>query len=510
MSIDKESLDAEPSVTKRLLVESDPHQARVAVLENERLTEIHMERRKNRSVVGNVYKGRVSRILPGMQAAFVDVGLARDAFLYVGDVRDAISDQDELADADPQTKEFPPLELRPIEKLLSEGQELIVQVVKAPLPNKGARITTEITLPGRYAVFVPTVDNLGISRRITDLEERERLRQVLERALPPDGGLIVRTAGEGKEEKDFVVDIDYLRGCWKLIQSSATKKLAPSLLHEDQELVLRAVRDRFTDDFSELLVDGTEAYERIVEFAGEVAPWLLDRIRLFEDEGSLFVQLGIEREIDTALKSKVWLKSGGYIVVNPTEALVAIDVNTGRFVGQKNLEATVLQTNLEAVEEIVRQIRLRDLSGIIVVDLIDMSEAEHREEVFAVLQRELRRDRAKHQVLSLSDFGLVEITRKRSRENLSRILTRPCPECGGSGRILSLSTICLKLRREILARGNEIGDRKLIVQVHPEVSWILETDHHDILEELREALGEQLAIESDEGLHHEQYKITEV
>jgi ribonuclease G len=444
-----------------------------------------------------------------MQAAFVDIGLTRDAFLYVGDVRDAISDQDELADADPQTMEFPPAEFKPIEKLLTEGQQLIVQVVKAPLPNKGARITTEITLPGRYVVFVPTVENLGISRRIADPEERERLRSILEEIATSDGGLIVRTAGEGRERADFISDLGYLCACWRQVQSVASEKSAPCLLHEDQDLVLRAVRDRFTDDFDELLVDGTETYERIVEFAADVAPWLEDRAKLFEDEGSLFDQLGIEREIDAALKSKVWLKSGGYIVINPTEALVAIDVNTGRFVGQKNLEATVLQTNLEAVEEIVRQIRLRDLSGIIVVDLIDMAEAQSRELVFAALQRALRRDRAKHQVLSLSDFGLVEITRKRSRENLSRILTRPCPECGGSGRILSLSTICLKLRREILARGNRLGDRKLIVQVHPEVLWILETDHEDILEELREALGEQLTIEADEGLHHEQYNIIE-
>jgi ribonuclease G len=509
MSIDSES-SAAASIDARLLLESDPHQTRVAVLENDRLTEIHMERRRNRSVVGNVFKGRVSRILPGMQAAFVDIGLARDAFLYVGDVRDAISDLDELADADPQTSEFPSLEMRPIESLLSEGQELIVQVVKAPMPNKGARITTEITLPGRYLVFVPTVANLGISRRIADTEERERLRELLEQMAPSDGGAIVRTAGAGKSAHDFQADLEYLRGVWERIESTARETSAPALLHEDLDLVLRAVRDRFTDDFSELLVDGTEAYERVIEFAGEVMPRQLEKIRLFEDEGSLLAQLGIEREIDAALKSKVWLKSGGYIVINPTEALVAIDVNTGRFVGRKSLEATVLQTNLEAAEEIVRQIRLRDLSGIIVVDFIDMSEAENRERVFATLRQEMRRDRAKHQVLNLSEFGLVEITRKRSRDNLSRILTRPCPECGGSGRILSLSTICLKLRREILARAGQIGDRKLLVQVHPEVSWILETDHRDILEELQDVLGEQLGIESDAGLHHERYNIIEV
>jgi ribonuclease G len=498
------------TVTKRLLVESDPHQTRVAVLENDRLTEIHMERLRKRSVVGNVYKGRISRILPGMQAAFVDIGLVRDAFLYVGDVRDAISDQDELADADPQTRDFPPLEQKPIESLLHEGQEIVVQVVKAPLPNKGARITTEITLPGRYVVLVPTVRNIGISRRIVDTEERERLREILERTLPAEGGIIVRTAGEGKGEQEFTTDLEFLRSRWENIQSASLESSAPELLHEDQDLVLRAVRDRFTDDFSELMVDGTEAYERIVEFAGVVAPWLSDRIRLCENEGLLFTQLGIDREIDAALKSKVWLKSGGYIVINPTEALVAIDVNTGRFIGKKTLEETVLQTNLEAVEEIARQIRLRDLSGIIVVDLIDMAEIENRERVFSLLQQELGRDRAKHQVLSVSDFGLVEITRKRSRENLSRILTRPCPECGGSGRILSATTICLKLRREILSRGGELADRKLVVRVHPEVLWTLEADHHDVLEELREALGEQLSLEADESLQHEKYTVTEV
>jgi ribonuclease G len=513
MSIAEDPQKAPPSappVHSRLLVESDPHQTRVAVFENDRLTEIHLERSRNRGVVGNIYKGRVSRILPGMQAAFVDVGLARDAFLYVGDVRDAIADLDELADADPQSKEFPPPEVRPIEKILEEGQELVVQVVKAPLPNKGARITTEITLPGRYIVFVPTVDNLGVSRRIQETEERERLREMLTAIAPPDGGLIVRTAGEGKGAEDFEGDLTYLRSRWEKIQQQASSSPAPSLLHQDLDLALRTVRDRLTDDFAELVVEGTEAYERIVEFAKELAPPMLEKIRLFEAEGSLFSQLGIEREIDAALKSKVWLKSGGYIVINPTEALVAIDVNTGRFVGESNLEATVLQTNLEAVDEIVRQIRLRDLSGIIVIDLIDMSDPEHRQQVFDALQRELQKDRAKHQVLSLSDFGLVEITRKRSRDNLSRILTRPCPECGGSGRILSLSTICLKLRRELLARADRLGDRKLVVGVHPEVSRTLERDHHDILEELTDAFGDQLAIESDSGLQHERYKIVEV
>lgn len=498
--------------SQRLLIESDRHQTRVAVLEEGRLTEIHLERNRSRSVVGNVYKGKVSRILPGMHAAFVDIGLVRDAFLFAGDVRDvreALSALDELADADPQTQEFPPVVVPPIEELLKVGQELVVQVVKAPLPNKGARITTEVTLPGRYLVYAPTVGNHGISRRIQDSDERERLREILGTMNSNGSGLIVRTAGEGKAIEDFVEDLNELRDRWRDIEKGSMTCCAPTLLHGEDGLALRIVRDRFTRSIEELLVDGTEAYDEIVSFTAERAPWLSDRVRLWNEEGMLFEELGIEREIEAALSSKVWLSSGGYIVINPTEALVAIDVNTGRFVGRKDLESTVLQTNLEAVEEIVRQIRLRDLSGIIVVDLIDMAEEENRARVFEALQRQLAKDRAKHQVLSLSEFGLVEITRKRSRENLSRLLTRPCPTCSGSGRIKSLPTIVLKLRREILARANHLGDRRLVVEVHPEVLQSLKSEQHDILSELEEALGEQLAFQTAPTLHREDYTISE-
>jgi ribonuclease G len=393
--------------------------------------------------------------------------------------------------------------------MLTAGQELIVQVVKAPLPNKGARISTEVTLPGRYLVFVPTVVGNGISRRLQCAEERERLRVILEELAAEDGGLIVRTAGEGKERDDFAQDLTVLRARWQEINARARRVSAPSLLHGEEGLALRFVRDRFTAEVEEILVDGTEIYDQIVSFAQSLGTGLAERVRLWDEEATLFEQLGIEREIDAALRSKVWLRSGGYIVINPTEALVAIDVNTGRFVGGKDLETTVKQTNLEAVEEIVRQIRLRDLSGIIVIDLIDMAEPDNRNEVFAALERELEKDRAKHQVLSLSEFGLVELTRKRSRENLSRLLTRPCPTCEGSGRIRSVSTICLRMRREILARANHLGDRRLVVRVHTDVLRSLESEQHDILAELHEALGEQLVLEADGSLHEEEYHIAE-
>lgn len=501
--------DRQEDTRYRLLVESDRHQTRVAVLEEGRLTEIHLERKKSKSVVGSVFKGRVSRILPGMQAAFVDIGLARDAFLYAGDVREALSAIDDLSDADPQTQEFPPIAVPPIEEMLTAGQELVVQVVKAPLPNKGARITTEITLPGRYLVFVPTVSSNGISRRLQDPDERERLRTLLDDLEADDGGLIVRTAGEGKLREDFEEDLSVLRLKWQEIAERAQTARAPSVLHGEEGLALRFIRDRFTAEIEVVMVDGTEAFDEIVSFIRDLAPGLVDRVRFWNEEGTLFEELGIERAIDAALRSKVWLPSGGYIVINPTEALVAIDVNTGRFVGGKDLETTVMHTNLEAIEEIVRQIRLRDLSGIIVIDLIDMTEPENRETVFSALEKEMKKDRAKHQVLSLSEFGLVEITRKRSRENLSRLLTRRCPTCEGSGRIRSLSTICLRLRREVLVRANRLGDRSLVVSVHSEVLRSLEEEQHEILDELREALGEQLVLETDSTLHHEEYHIAE-
>ncbi len=301
-----------------------------------------------------------------------------------------------------------------------------MQVVKDPLPSKGARISTHITLPGRYLVLLPTVRHFGVSRRIDDDAERERLLGVLGELPLPGGGLIVRTVGEAKGREEFESDLAYLARLWDKVRQRAAKVSAPTLLHQDLDLSLRVVRDLLRQDFTVLWVDGAETYERIVEFLDQVQPALVGKVKLFRQEATLFEQFGIEDQIEAALKSKVWLKSGGYIVINPTEALVAIDVNTGRFVGQSNLEDTVLQTNLEAVQEIVRQIRLRDLGGIIVIDLIDMGEEEHRAQVFASLEAELRKDRAKTKLLNISEFGLVEITRKRSRANLERLLTQPC------------------------------------------------------------------------------------
>lgn len=506
-------MSAEPvpqAPSQKMLVTSDPHETRIAVLEDDRLTEIFVERYRHRGLVGNVYKGRVTRVLPGMQAAFVDIGLERDAFLYVSDVEDGEeSGPIELGEDD---AEAVPREVqRSIDELLKQGQELLVQALKDPLPNKGARITTHVTLPGRYLVLLPTVRHFGVSRRIEEEGERERLLALVQE-IGADGraGLIVRTVGEGRGREEFEADFDYLAKLWGAIQRRGAAA-APALLHQEQDLAVRVVRDLFAHEFSVLWVDGEDTYERIVEFLDQVQPSLIGRVKLYRQEGvDLFERFGIESQIEAALRSKVWLKSGGYIVINPTEALVAIDVNTGRFVGKTNLEETVLKTNLEAVEEIVRQIRLRDLGGIIVLDLIDMNEEEHRWEVFTALEEELRKDRSKTKVLSISEFGLVEITRKRSRTNLERLLTQPCPYCQGSGRIRALETICLNLRRKVLENRELAIEGELLLRVHPDIARALQGDEREVLAELERALGAEILIQADPSLHHERFDIVGV
>jgi ribonuclease G len=531
-------------MTAKMLIESDPHQTRIAVLEDDRLTEIFVERRRHRGMVGNVYKGRVTRVLPGMQAAFVDVGLERDAFLYVSDVAADVEALEEIELGEGENAgggEEPagvaaaapaalssgssggaggagavavpagtPAAVPSIADLLKPGQEIIVQVVKDPLPNKGARISTHVTLPGRYLVLLPTVRHFGVSRRIDDDGERERLLGLLNQLPVAGGGLIVRTVGGGRGPEEFESDLAYLSKLWEKIRQRAGKVSAPTLLHQDLDLALRVVRDLLRQDFTVLWVDGEETYERIVEFLDQVQPALVAKVKLFRQGATLFEQFGIEDQIEAALKSKVWLKSGGYIVINPTEALVAIDVNTGRFVGQRNLEDTVLQTNLEAVQEIVRQIRLRDLGGIIVIDLIDMVEQAHREQVFSSLENEIKKDRARTKLLNISEFGLVEITRKRSRANLERLLTQPCPYCAGRGRIKSLATICLNLRTELLRLRGRMGHGELLLRVHPEIARALQQEERAILDELERSLEVKLLLQSDPELHHERFDVVEV
>jgi ribonuclease G len=504
-----------------MLIESDPHETRIAILEHDRLAEIFIERRQDLGIVGNVYLGRVNRVLPGMQAAFVDIGLERDAFLYVDEVADPLAAFEGLGEVaeppDPDGEDtselFPtrrPLSSeRTIDQLLRPGQEVMVQVLKDALPNKGARVSTQITLPGRSLVLLPDVDHLGVSRRIEDDFERERLRTILEEIQPPGAGLIVRTAGAEADLEEFGADLAYLLDLWRRVRARGESLSPPVLLHRDLDLSLRVVRDHLSEEFGGVWVDGEDTYERVVDFVDQVQPSLLGRVKLHQDS-PLFDSFGVEAEIEAALRTKVWLKSGGYIVIHPTEALVAIDVNTGRYVGRRNLEDTVLTTNLEAVEEIVRQIRLRNLGGILVIDLIDMMDAEHRQRVFDALIAEMAKDRAKHKILEISEFGLVEITRKRSRPSLERLLTQPCPCCRGVGRVKSLSTIGLDLRRQILQQANGLRRRELLLRVHPEVAEALQRHDQPILRELERELEAEILVKSDPTLHHERFDIVEV
>jgi ribonuclease G len=488
-----------------LYLSVNPFETRVALRENERLVTYRIERHRATSVVGNLYKGLVTRVLPGMQAAFLDIGLPKDGFLYVREAGGLLEDFSDL---------FPGQEGEPLEvpasaaigDLLQEGQEVLVQVVKEGIGNKGARLTTYVTLPGRFLVYLPTVSQRGVSRRITDEEERQRLRSIVEE-FPGPGGWIVRTAGEGLEREDLERDREMLIALWEQIHAAAERTRAPSLVHHELSPVLRTVRDLFTDEVAECWIDDVDSYREVLEFLERFDPDLVSRLRLFRRSADLMAAFGVEEELEKALRPKIWLKSGGYLIVSPTEALVAIDVNTGKFVGSTSLEDTAFRINMEAVREIVRQLRLRDLGGIIVIDFIDMEDPGHRRQVYQALAEELRHDPARSQLLPMSDIGLVQLTRKRSRPSLERALSRECPYCHGRGRIKSLATICLEIRRAILELAEHERTETVSVVVHPQISHYLQGSYRDVLRELEEEHGIQVVLKENPLFHQEQFEI---
>jgi ribonuclease G len=492
---------ASPPV-REILIDCSQAETRVALLENGKAAELHLERSRRHASVGDLYLGRVSRVLPGMQAAFVDIGFEKDAFLYVADVRDEWEEEVDVPSGPA---------IASIDDLLKEGQDLLVQIVKEPIGGKGARVSTNISLPGRFLVHTPFSPRIGISRRIEDEAERERLRNDLEALRDGAGGFIARTAAQGRDVAEFRSDRDYLTALWKSIEARARKSRPPAVLHREQDLLLRAVRDLVSEDVAAIRVNDHEAFGRIVEFLNAVEPPLVSRVKWHKNGASFFEEFGVETEIEKALRSKVWLKSGGYLVINPTEALVSIDVNTGKFVGKDNLEETVFAVNLEAAREIVRQIRLRDLGGILVVDFIDMEDEEHRRQLFEAFEAEMRKDRAKTKVLQISEFGLVQITRKRSRASLERSLTQPCPSCGGSGRIKNDLTLVLEIRREILKlSGSLTPGETVIVRVSPEVGKLLREDEKGLIEEIERDLEISVVLREDENLPPARYEIAAV
>jgi ribonuclease G len=510
-------------VGKRIVVNAGVTETRLAVQDGNLLTELYVERADRRSIVGNIYKGVVTNVLPGMQAAFVDIGLAKDAFLYAGDYTANLGQSDpapeapdaeeesadvDVGDAEAEAEAEPRRAVGPIEEMLRKGQEVLVQVSKEPLGTKGARVTSFVSIPGRYIVYMPQARHVGVSRRIHDDAERDRLRAIVNGLPPPPGGFIVRTVAEGKGDEELVADIQFLSRLWSQVQARFEAAKAPSLLHEEMDVTFRVVRDLFSPEVEEFLVDSEAAYEKCLHFATSLVPQLAPRVKRWDKDAPIFEATGIERDIDKALRRRVWLKSGGYIVIDHTEALVAIDVNTGKYVGKRDLEETILKINLEAVTEVVRQIRLRDLGGIIIIDFIDMERFEHRDQVFKALRRVLADDKARTNVLEISELGLVEMTRKRVRQSLQSLFCAPCPTCKGSGVVKSDATLAAEIFRKIQAGAHEGGLREVVVRVHPEMAHHLESTQRDGLERLQALLGRKVVVQGASSYHREQYELT--
>jgi ribonuclease G len=543
-------------MNKEMIVSSNDHETMVAILEDDQIVELFVERERNRGVVGNVYKGRVSKVLPGMQSAFVDIGLERDGFLYVSDVVSTAEQFEQLeaaeaestaataealmqsvaeVSADEQVGATPappepgaPAVSRPdkkptsgerpaagqptIDQLLKEGQEVLIQVVKEPLGTKGARITCHASIPGRFLVFMPTVDHVGVSRKIDSRDERGRLRGIVRQFREQHGftgGVIIRTAAAGRPESDILGDLNDFHQIWQEIRGRVESTKAPSVIYREQSLVAKLLRDLLTDEYQTIRIDSLSEYRKVQQLVERIMPALLPRVKLYTKDYPIFEEYGIRTEIDKALRSKVWLKSGGYIVINQTEALVAIDVNTGRYVGKKTgrLEDTIVKTNLEAVKEIVRQLRLRDLGGIIVLDFIDMEERKNRQKVFQALEQELKKDRSPSKAIQVSEFGLVIVTRKRVKQSLERMMTDPCPYCSGTGMVKSTATICFDILTELRKVSTELNGHGVLLRVNPEIAKALQGEELGVLRDLERAVGRKIQIKPDVALHHEQFDV---
>ncbi len=509
-------------MSKEMIISSNGHETQVAILEDDLVSEVFIERERQRGAVGNVYKGRVSKVLPGMQCAFIDIGLERDGFLYVSDVVDTIEEFDRLESEDeaeggargdrkgrdrgPEPK---------IEELLKEGQDIVVQVAKEPLGTKGARLTSHATFAGRFLVFMPTVDHVGVSRKIESREERSRLRGIVRQFREQHGftgGVIIRTAAGSRPEADIISDLQYFHDIWTGVRHKFETMRAPAVIYREQSLVSKLLRDLLTEDFSAIRIDNPQEHRQALDLIQRIMPNLAPLVKLYTKDYPIFEEYGVQAEIDKALKSKVWLKSGGSIVINQTEALVAIDVNTGRYVGKRTgrLEDTIVKTNLEAVKEIVRQIRLRDLGGIIVLDFIDMEERKNRQKLLQAVEQELKKDRSPSKVLQVSDFGLVIVTRKRVKQSLERVLTEPCPYCSGTGTIKSTPTICYEILAEVKKIGNELNGHGVVLRVNPEIARALREEERAVLSDLKQALGREITLKPDTHLHHEQFDVMAV
>ncbi len=498
-------------MTTEIVINVAPEETRVALLENREVAELYIERKKEGSIVGNIYKGKVVKVLPGIQAAFVDIGLDKAAFLYVSDAGADVEEYIRMIEEKEEGLSEKRHEYRTmkynIEDILQEGQEIVVQVSKEPIGTKGARITSYITLPGRYLVLMPNVDHIGVSRRIRDPEERTRLREIVQSFKKPGMGYIVRTASEGMDRESLAADAEFLELLWHNIVKKKEIIPAPSLLYSELDLVFRIVRDLFTTRVDRLIIDSKDEYERIKEFLKLYIPSLIPRVELYEGEEPIFSAYDIESVINRALERKVWLKSGGYIVIDHTEALTVIDVNTGKYVGTRDPEETITQTNLEAVKEIAYQIRLRNIGGIIIVDFIDMEKEKNREKVFNAMLEAFAEDRARTNIIRMSELGLVEMSRKRTRDNIMHTLCEPCMYCDGKGYTKSATTVCYEIFRKIRKILRTTKDKRVVVTVNPLVANVIFDEERSIIEEMEKESQKRIIIKGEEGMHIEDYDI---
>jgi ribonuclease G len=480
-------------MSSELLINVTPNETRVALVENGVLQEVYIEREGKRGLVGNIYKGKVSRVLPGMQAAFIEAGLERAAFLHASDI---VNGKNEDSDA--------------INALVSEGQHIRVQVIKDPLGTKGARLTTQESIPSRFLVFMPGAEYVGVSQRIEDEEERARLKELLEAIISDEkyrGGYIIRTAADGVSETELHADVEFLNRMWESIQERSEQAEAGTLIHEDLKLAMRMMRDLVSPDIEKIRIDSRETHSKAKKFAEKFIPEVADRIEYYPGERPLFDLYSVEDEIQKALEKKVQLKSGGYLIIDQTEAMTTIDVNTGGFVGHRNLEETIFKTNLEAAQAIARQLRLRNLGGIIILDFIDMNDEEHKRLVLRALEKSLEKDHAKCHISQVSALGLVEMTRKRSRESLEHILCESCPTCNGRGSLKTAETVCFEIFREILREARQFEAQTFLVMASQDVIDRLVDEESTSIAELESFIGKPIKLQVESLYTQEQYDV---
>jgi len=490
-------------VSEEVLINVTPQETRVAAIENGVLQEVHIERTQSRGIVGNIYKGKVVRVLPGMQAAFVDIGMERTAFLHAADIGNR---QDEGHNGNVGPDGTQPL----INELLINGEELVVQVLKDPLGSKGARLTMQTSIPARYLVYLPAGAHIGVSQKIAQADDRERLRQMVSELAKNEGvegGFIIRTAADLSTEEEMRLDVRFLNKVWQKVREKAKPTPAPALIHEDIPLAMRTMRDLVSENVEKVRIDSRETFEKAVSFAKELIPEVVERIEYYPGERPIFDLYSVEDEIQRALSNKVPLKSGGYLVIEQTEAMTTVDVNTGGFIGRKTLEETLFKTNLEAAQAIARQLRLRNIGGIIIVDFIDMLDPEHRRQVMRALDKALARDRIKTFVTEMSTLGLVEITRKRTRESLERVLCEPCPVCNGRGVQKTPLTVCYEIFREILREARQFDTDGFLVLASQVVIDILLDEEATGLADLQEFVDRPIRLQVEVMYHQEEHDV---